>query len=504
MIKEHSIISINNFILATRDSGYKNFASAIAELIDNSFEANAKRIKIIINKNKQDYCVGVFDDGEGMDKNILSIALQFGGTTRFNSRLFTGRYGMGLPNSSLSHSRRVDVFSWKNKSEVWWNYLDLDEILQNKLTQLHTPEKIDLLKLSFKISTPSGTLVKWSNCDRLRYKHENKLLSDLHLEIGNLFRKKLLNGFEILINDKLVKPIDPTFVCQKINSHSAVMVGEPLEYEVKMDNSQSSKKNSMVIVTFSKLPIENWHSLSNEEKQKHKITKRAGVSVVRAGREIDYGWFFMGTKRKENYDDWWRCEICFEPHLDEHFGVTHTKQEIHPTDEIISILSPDIEKIARELNRDVRERFLKIKEENKKTTSERVAENNDHLLAPPKKFVVLTSLSKIKTHKRTPLAGIKYKILSSSLKSFDIFQFEYDKNQLTIFINEKHPFYNKVYSKFLESENKSQINPKLIIDLIIFGHARAECTLINPRNLNFINSLRREWSNNLANYLQSI
>ena len=32
-----------------------------------------------------------------------------------------------------------------------------------------------------------------------------------------------------------------------------------------------------------------------------------------ANREIDFGWFFMGNKRRENYDDWWRCEVKFEP-----------------------------------------------------------------------------------------------------------------------------------------------------------------------------------------------
>jgi hypothetical protein len=504
MKKENSIISIKNFILATRDSGYKSFSSAIAELIDNSFEANAKSIKILVNKRQHDYCVGVLDDGNGMDKNNISIALQFGGSTRFNSRKFTGRYGMGLPNSSLSHSRRVDVYSWNKKSEIWWNCLDLDEILTNKSTHLHTPEKIDPSKVACDISTPSGTLIKWSKCDRLRYKHENKLLSDLHFEIGNLFRKKLLNGNNIFINHNPVKPIDPTFVFQNINGHSAVVLGKPLKYRIKLNDSPNLSKSSEVTVTFTKLPIESWYSLSNEEKQKNKITKRAGVSLVRAGREIDYGWFFMGTKRKENYDDWWRCEICFEPYLDEHFGVTHTKQEVHPTDEIISILKPDIERIARELNRDVRERFLKIKERNKKTTSEKAAESYDHLLTPPNKSIGIKSLNKIRTSKRMPLTGIKYKILSSPLKSFDIFQFNYDKNQLTIFINEKHPFYRKIYSKFLRGENKVELNLKVVLDLIIFGHARAESTLINSRNINFINSLRREWSNNLANYLQSL
>ena len=86
------------------------------------------------------------------------------------------------------------------------------------------------------------------------------------------------------------------------------------------------------------LPVEEWCSLSNEEKNAHGISKGAGVSVVRGGREIDCGWYFMGSKRKENYDDWWRCEISFSPELDELFGVTHTKQKIYPNEMLESIL----------------------------------------------------------------------------------------------------------------------------------------------------------------------
>ena len=64
----------------------------------------------------------------------------------------------------------------------------------------------------------------------------------------------------------------------------------------------------------------------------------------------------MGTKRKENYDDWWRCEIAFPPDLDELFGVTHTKQKVNPTEALNGILVPDLERIARELNALVRKR----------------------------------------------------------------------------------------------------------------------------------------------------
>src|SRR6202042_181067 len=120
---------------------------------------------------------------------------------------------------------------------------------------------------------------------------------------------------------------------------------------------------SRVGVRFAVLPMEKWYSLSNEEKNRFGISKGAGVSVIRAGREIDYGWYFMGSKRKENYDDWWRCEISFSPDLDELFGVTHTKQRIYPAEMLESILTPDLERIARELNSLVRRRYLAVREE---------------------------------------------------------------------------------------------------------------------------------------------
>ena len=46
-----SIIALERFIQATRDSGYKSTVSAISELIDNSLQAGARRIEITIGKD---------------------------------------------------------------------------------------------------------------------------------------------------------------------------------------------------------------------------------------------------------------------------------------------------------------------------------------------------------------------------------------------------------------------------------------------------------------------
>src|SRR5215470_7760664 len=104
---DRSIVSLDHFIQATRDSGYKGTATALAELIDNAYEAGATDVDIHIARSSGDqFTIAVNDNGRGMPPTVLQLALQFGGSTRFNSRKGTGRYGMGLPNSSLSSARR--------------------------------------------------------------------------------------------------------------------------------------------------------------------------------------------------------------------------------------------------------------------------------------------------------------------------------------------------------------------------------------------------------------
>src|SRR5438552_3803744 len=90
----------------------------------------------------------------------------------------------------------------------------------------------------------------------------------------------------------------------------------------------------------------------------------------------------MGGKRRENYDDWWRCEIRFDPILDEAFGITHTKQQIHPQDYLLEVLTPDLENIAKALNGRVRQTHLQVRSVDRTVEVERLASEKDSLLKP--------------------------------------------------------------------------------------------------------------------------
>src|SRR5580704_5348692 len=136
---EYPLIAIRSFIEATRDSGYKSTAAALSELVDNSFEAEANSVSVCLSEDADGKCITVTDDGAGMSPQTMQLALQFGGSTRFNSRLGAGRYGMGLPNGSLSQARRVDVYSWTNPHSIWSSFLDVDEIAAGRLDGVPAP-----------------------------------------------------------------------------------------------------------------------------------------------------------------------------------------------------------------------------------------------------------------------------------------------------------------------------------------------------------------------------
>ena len=119
-----------NFLLATRDTGYKSTALVMAELIDNSIQAGAVNVGVEVSSTRDPQMpveIAVTDDGAGMDAEHLAAALTFGGSSRFGDRSSLGRYGMGLPNGTLSRGRRVEVYTWRGP-QCLRSVLDLDKI----------------------------------------------------------------------------------------------------------------------------------------------------------------------------------------------------------------------------------------------------------------------------------------------------------------------------------------------------------------------------------------
>lgn len=504
------IVAVQSFIEATRDTGYKSTGSAIAELVDNAFEAHATKVDILIeegavDKNDANFRIRVIDNGRGMSPSVLRLALQFGGSTRFASRAGAGRYGMGLPNGALSQARRVDVFTWADQSQVWTSHLDVDEIASRQLCAVPKPR---LVKLPAPPKTRSGTIVVLTRCDRLDFNTIRRLESGLAEELGRIFRKFLCRGRQIRVNNAAVQGIDPLFLATRMNQTRAKLYGSALEYRVRVPAGLEWRSpTSTVTVTFSELPIEDWHAFSNAQKNKLGITKRAGISILRANREIDYGWYFMGTKRRENYDDWWRCEIAFEPELDELFGVIHSKQKINPGELISSILTPEVERIARELNARIRKKYASIRRDGMHAKVLRRLQAKDHLLEPPtrqrkgRSEGAKTPEVTLLRRRNDGIQGLQFSVSHAAQEHNYFYSASLNDGRLSLTINECHPFYAGAYVPLSNGTGRKACDPMEPLLLLLVSCARAECILGRSKHREIIRRFREVWSDTVAAYL---
>lgn len=516
---DYSIIALDRFIQATRDSGYKGTASALSELVDNSIQAGATRIAITVAPKASDdeekaIEVSVLDNGCGMDPATLRQALRFGGSTRFGDRGGLGRYGMGLPNASLSQARRVTVFTWQaaksgglrghnTAPRVYSSYLDVDEVVRCEMTEVPEPQIAKAPPSG--CAGSSGTLVCWSQSDRLDNRRVSTIVRKLEVELGRRFRHFIWKGLRITINGDNLEAFDPLYVNQKAEVAGAQLFGEEMRFEVRAD-PVDPRRTGWVRVRFAELPVHAWYKLSNDEKRRIGISKGAGVSIVRGGREVDYGWFFMGSKHRENYDDWWRCEIQFDPILDEAFGITHTKQQARPQAHLLEALTPDLEATARALNGRARKAHMAVKASERFSEAERIANERDHLLRPlprsadPDAKALMRELEESHPTLRDRVdEKDRYSIIEHAVKDTSFFTHAHNGDRLVLVLNPDHPFYREIYKPLSDEVAPRDPQLRAKLELLLLAAARSEAT--SRGKIPALAKHRLEWSNTLAAFL---
>jgi hypothetical protein len=485
------IVAPDHFLLATRDAGYRNLASALTELIDNSLQAGATRVSVLIEEldgipapdlGTSPIAVGVLDNGSGMDVSALVHALQFGGSSRFDDRSGLGRFGMGLPNSAVSHARRVDVYSWQQPGAIYHTYLDVDEVVAGTLRTIPGPKRRSLPNWLKGASSRRGTLVLWTKCDRITRLPTKTALDDMRRSLGRIYRYALWKGTRLFLNAIPVEPIDPLYLERRSTTHGAKRYGSPLFLEVAGENGVGQ-----VEVTFSELPVNRWQTWSVEQKRHFGIVGGGGVSIVRAHREIAYGWFFFGAKRREHYDDWWRCEIRFSPVLDRMFGVTFNKQGIRPSLELKQLLSEKLETVARTLNRRARTAFSDSPADRAHPAAT-IATRQDPLLAPPAGLASRTTIAE----------GLRYRLEHKPIRTREFYCVRCSRGSIVVTVNTNHPFFTDLYQSALKQGGCSPEH----LDRLLLAAARADLDARGPAQRKFADSMRRAWSDAIAAFLR--
>ncbi len=366
---EFRIVSPELTVEALRDSGYKSTAHALAELIDNAIEAGGRTVEVfcvesaaLVTERVRHAIeqIAVLDNGSGMDATTLRRALKFGDGTR-TERRGIGRFGMGLPNSSMSQCTKVEVWSWQNGPDnALYTYLDLKEVKAG-MDDVPEPVRSPLPEVWRDLSEDvgkSGTLVLWSDLDRVQWRGATATLKNTEFLIGRIYRRFIADG-QVVIRlvpvrggaetEKAIeaRPNDPLFLTapsatpapfgatamyEPFGAGSAGEVGVQT-FTIDTDSTtQTVTVRSSIARKESRRPdLENspWPQQYKTRKPGDtpwgKYAARSqGISLVRADRELD-----LDPTWAIGYDPverWWGVEIDFPPALDEVFGVTNNKQ----------------------------------------------------------------------------------------------------------------------------------------------------------------------------------
>jgi len=302
----------------------------VCEIVDNSLDAGASKIKIHIESNNDntlritfiDNGVGIpylHLDSDGVLHQGIPYALTYGGRIKHNHTSMyqspVGKFGWGLSQTASCLSSRTEVYS-KTDSDDDWRYsyydfkeLEIDPDVLLPLEEFHVPPYFELPE--------TGTIICMVKVESAEYKSPFAIHNLLVRNLGKTYRHFLDNNREIIISSRekgrpketKIQISDPIMLME--DSREVKLVGKSILKEkikivfdhhhplgpihdgpgyaeliarfVRLD-SEKIRKNL-------NLPLTGQGGVINKEiKEKLGIaTDTSGFSLVRNGREIASG-----------------------------------------------------------------------------------------------------------------------------------------------------------------------------------------------------------------------
>ncbi|PXW31290.1 UNVERIFIED_CONTAM: histidine kinase/DNA gyrase B/HSP90-like ATPase [Williamsia faeni] len=201
-------------IRVTPDSGVlraiglnQTFESAIADLVDNSLDAQASKVlvRFVVEAGRATQLL-VIDNGTGMDEARIDRAMQLG-RQKADSDASLGFYGMGLKSASFGHASTLTVFSRRAGSAPEGRRMFRESPRGDFEVDVLDPESVGVRFSNLRSLLGTGTLgtaVQWDDCRTFPASRdpavtvkfiENKVAA-LRSHLGLIFHR-LLAGSEL-------------------------------------------------------------------------------------------------------------------------------------------------------------------------------------------------------------------------------------------------------------------------------------------------------------------
>jgi hypothetical protein len=550
------VVFADAFLRGMRDIGYKNPAWALAELIDNAFQAAATVVSIRFgfesgNKTRvKPDMIAICDNGNGIIPEMISYAVRWGGTDREGDRKGFGRYGYGLPSSVVSIAKRYTVYS-KALGGSWHAVtVDIDALAKasgdlDKTEELLSPRPANLPRWLLEEENvadlpklESGTVIMLEDLDRLRnlggWIKAETLKTKLLQHFGVIYRCWIPER-RIFIHGTEVQAVDPLFLMEHARFYDETPVhahrveGRTIEVETSRGTKGTITIRASVLPPNFQLTDPSQYRLKGAKlNNRHEIMKDYnGLLVCRERRQIDC--ISPRWTKFQTYDYNVKVEIDFDPELDEYFGITTAKQQIVIDDDLweklqhsgkgggalaglIKDLRTEFEKLQKALDAKHQNEAAKEQPRPSVQAMEQTEKFKDPVLelTPEQKEDAQRNLEHEAKERATVTRKRPAEIVEELLKETSKRRWEIEfasipegpfyrpvrlGEQKRLFINTDHPFYTKVYN----------INPdaKAALEVLLFVLAERELES-RGEGETFYRAERQKWSERLRHALNTL
>ncbi len=195
--------------------------AAVADLVDNSIAAAARRVGVYFTWAGKDSWVAVVDDGEGMTASQLVTAMTVaaGAFRSDRTRTDLGRFGMGLKSASFSQSHQLTVTStvangeWSTRT---WDLATVTGAGEWRLV-IGSDEATEEILAKLRAQYGSGTVVLWRQLRRYcsapaTDETQKQLYAEqdrVRIHLGMVFARFLQRRVRLTVADDPVRPWDP-------------------------------------------------------------------------------------------------------------------------------------------------------------------------------------------------------------------------------------------------------------------------------------------------------
>lgn len=315
--------------------GYE-FATAVADLVDNSIEAGASQVDIDVEWDGDGSWLTIADNGSGMSPAMLKESMRYG-SERDYAVDDLGKFGLGMKTASMSQCSRLTVSSQpKGLNKITSYSWDMEHIRQTNRWEILPVTATELpLQTQEKFKKGFRTVVRWDKLDRiLGYKHPYgeparkhlaRMCHEVETHLSMVFHR-FLSGeaakprVRICLNDNPIAPWDPFCRTEK-GTQRLDRCSIPVEY--------NDVKGSII---FDPFILPHQHRFSSAEAHErasgpNKWNKQQGFYIYRADRLIQIGgWSALRTF--DEHTKLARVALRFDPKLDDAFKINVSKMQV--------------------------------------------------------------------------------------------------------------------------------------------------------------------------------